>query len=320
MTDHVRVRPARPDELPSLLELPGEPERNADTRAYLAGLLDKTCTRPEWCFLAERHDGSEAVGSAVLWALPGRAVPDAVCLVEAPWAADDGGESVALPLLAYAAVRAKAAGAAELLHVIDKPAQPPQLQHLPERREAALVRAGFARVRDGHRFLWRAGQPVPPADPRLTFRGLHELGPGPFVELLTRLLADTADQRLAADVAEHGLPRAAEVLFEESLQLEHRPEWYEIGFTDDGAAAALSLPAISPSSPVIGFVGVGPEHRWRGFSASVVARGTRILADQGADEIRGDCDRANVAMYKGFLRCGYRNFADRLELIRRLRE
>lgn len=325
MPDPVRVRPAEPAELPALLALPDDParetvpaaERNDGTAAYLSDLLAQECTRPEWCFLAGPA-GAPPRGSAVLWSLPGRPVPAAVVLVEAPWEDADDGRSVALPLLEHACAEARARGAAELLHVLDSPVQPPQYQYGPAVRERVFADAGFALVRAGRRFRWLAGRELPPEDPRLTFRGLPELGEEPFVALLARLLAGTADTWLAADVAEHGLRGAAEKLFADSRELEHDPAWYEIGFTAAGAPAAVSLPAVSPSFPVIGFVGVDPDHRGQGFSASVVARGTRILAAHGATEIRGDCDAGNAAMAKGFERGGYVNFADRRELVRRL--
>lgn len=326
MPDPVRVRPAEPAELPTLLALPDDPtgeavpdraERNDGTAAYLSGLLAKKCTRPDWCFLAGQ-DGAPPRGSVVLWSLPEQPAPDAVVLVEAPWDDADEGRSVALPLLEHACAEARARGADELLYVIDAPVQPPQYQYHPAARERVFADAGFALVRAGRRFRWLAGQEVPPEDPRLTFRGLPELGEEPFVALLTRLLADTADQWLAADVAEYGLRGAAEKLFADSRELEHDPAWYEIGFTGDGAPAAVSLPAVSPAFPVIGFVGVDPAHRGQGFSASVVARGTRILAAHGATEIRGDCDAGNAAMARGFERGGYVTFADRRELIRKL--
>lgn len=37
----------------------------------------------------------------------------------------------------------------------------------------------------------------------------------------------------------------------------------------------------------------------------VVARGTRLLVEVGAEEIRGDCDAANTAMVMAFEREGY---------------
>ncbi|MFJ2935563.1 GNAT family N-acetyltransferase [Streptomyces sp. NPDC087219] len=332
------VRPARPDELPALVEHPGDPERNAATRAYLAQLLDSACTRPEWCLVAEDGDG-RLTGSVVLWTMPGHEVPLALVLFEAP---EDAPETAAA-LLDAAAVKARELGATELEHVVDSPAQAPQFQRSPEHRGELLRASGYAVIRDGRRFSLRvpaatgtgdggpeatatggtgpaSGAPdgLPADDPRLTFRSLAELGPEPFVAVLAELLADTADARLAADVRQHGARRAAELLFEETAELKHEPAWWELGYDADGTVAVISLPAENPIVPVIGFVGVAPAHRGKGYATSVVVRGTRVLAGAGATEIRGDCDAANVAMAKAFERAGYVNFADRLEFARAL--
>ncbi|MFE5484879.1 GNAT family N-acetyltransferase [Streptomyces sp. NPDC056527] len=310
------VRPARPDELPALVEHSGDTERNAATRAYLTQLLDSACTRPEWCLVAEDDDG-RLTGSVVLWTIPGHDVPLAVVLFEAP--ADS--PETATALLDAAAATARELGATELEHVVDSPAQAPQFQRNPERRGELLRTAGYEAVRDGRRFSLRnpgESGDLPADDARLTFRSLAELGPEPFVTVLAELLADTADARLAADVRQHGARRAAELLFEETAELKHEAEWWELGYDADGTVAVISLPAENPSVPVIGFVGVAPAHRGKGYATSVVIRGTRVLAAAGATEIRGDCDAANLAMARAFERAGYVNFADRLEFARPL--
>ena len=100
--------------------------------------------------------------------------------------------------------------------------------------------------------------------------------------------------------------------------MDDEPQRREIGYDADGTQAVISLPAHSPAFPVIGFVGVAPAHRGKAYSSSVVARGTAILAENGATEIRGHGDVDNVAMFKGFQRAGYDNFANRMESTRPL--
>ncbi|MFD8638020.1 GNAT family N-acetyltransferase [Streptomyces sp. NPDC059533] len=307
------IRSARPHELPALFEHPDDHERNAATRAYLDELLKAECTRPDWCLVAE-DDAGRLVGSVVLWTLPGHAVPYAFVLFEAP--AEDA--RVGSALLDAAARAARELGADELEHVVDSPAQAPQFQREPERRGELLRASGFRVVRDGRRFGLRVPAELPADDPRLTFRSLPELGPEPFVDLLEALLTLTSDARLAAYVRDLGARGAAERLFEETAELAHEPGWWEIGYAEDGTAAVISLPARNPSVHVIGFVGVAPAHRGKGYAASAVVRGTRLLAANGAVEIRGDCDAANGAMAKAFTRAGYENFADRLEFSRAL--
>jgi RimJ/RimL family protein N-acetyltransferase len=307
------IRTARPGEIPVEAHVDGDADRGESIRQYLTQLMEQGCTRPEWCFVAE--SGGRPVASAVLWTLPGGSVPSDLVLVEAPW--DDPALAVGVRLLDEVVGFARSAGADELGHVVDRPVQPPQFQHHPDRHEGLVRRAGFTLARDGRRFRWQAGAELPPQDDRLHFRSMAEIGPEPFVDLLAELLPDTADAWLADDVARYGPRQAAQRLFDKSLQLQHEPEWYEIGYDADGSPAVVSLPARSPSFAVIGFVGVAPGHRGRGYSSSVVARGTHILVQHGATEIRGDCDAANVAMVKGFERARYHLFAERRDFIHR---
>jgi predicted N-acetyltransferase YhbS len=297
------VRPAQPDEIPALTSVADDNERNASTAAYLQLLLAKECTRPEWCLVAESDAG--LVGNVVLWSMPGRDMPMDVVLLDAP---DDATGDA---LLAAAAAGARDLGATEQGHVLDTPAQPPQFQRDPEFREQLLARAGFSLIRDGRRFVWRDGTPLPPPDSRLTWRSLAELGPEPFIDVLADVFTDTADSIFRDEVAEHGVRGAATLNFNDMREMDHEPQWYEIGYDGDDRPVAVSLPARNAGSAVIGLVGVASAHRGHGYATAVVTRGAQILVANGATEIRGDCDAANVGMAKAFERAGFTNFADR---------
>ncbi|MEV0271783.1 mycothiol acetyltransferase [Hamadaea sp. NPDC050747] len=297
------IRTAHPDELPALTTSPEDDERNAATAAYLAGLLESGCTRPEWCLVAER-DG-RLIGNVVLWTIPGRTVPMDIVLLE------PGDAATGEALLAYAAEQARRLGAQTQGHVLDSPAQAPQFQRDPELREGLLAGAGFTVTRDGCRFLWTASDPMPAQDERLHWRTLAELGEAPFVELLADTFTDTKDSIFQAEIAEHGLRGAARRNVADMLEMNHQPAWYEIGYDAADTPVAISMPARTATSAVIGLVAVARIGRGQGYATSVVARGTRVLVDAGAEEIRGDCDADNIGMSKAFQRAGYRNFANR---------
>ncbi|MGW2588740.1 GNAT family N-acetyltransferase [Streptomyces sp. NPDC001515] len=309
------IRIARPDELPALVAPLGRTERNAGTAAYLADLLEKKCTRPEWCLVAE-DEGGRLTAATALWTMPGNDVPMALVLLEAPW--DEPGLVTGRALLAEAVALGGSLGATELGHVIDSPAQAPQFQTDPERRAELLRLAGFDLARDGRRFRREAGGELASHDERLTWRSLPDVGREPFLALLTEALPTSADAHLSALVARQGARSAAESLFADMEGFAYEPHWWEVGYAPDGTPAALSLPARNPGSAVIGLVAVAPACRGNGYATAVVARGTRLLVEAGAEEIRGDCDAANTAMVKAFERAGYENFADRQEYARRL--
>ncbi|HZE40049.1 MAG TPA: GNAT family N-acetyltransferase [Stackebrandtia sp.] len=302
------VRLARSDEIPAKLT-----RGNDEAAAYLDTLLDKGCTRPEWCFVAE--DDGEVSGSVVLWSMPDAEVPSDFVLWDAPW--DSDGLATGRALLDAAAKAAAEAGASRQGHVLDSPTQPPQFQDHAKEREELLRASGFDVARDGLRYRWRAGDAVVSPDAGLTWKSLEELGHDPFVDLLENILDDTRDSLLQADVKEHGLRCAAEIFWAECLEFEHRPQWFEIGFDGD-EPAAISLAGRNPTVAVVCFVGVSPKHRGKGYATAAASRCTEVLVGADAEEIRGDCDASNVAMAKGFERAGYENFARRLEFVREL--
>ncbi|MGW1066275.1 GNAT family N-acetyltransferase [Streptomyces aureus] len=297
------IRTARPDEIPALTTFPDDDERNAATAAYLTGLLESGCTRPEWCLVAER-DGRLA-GNAVLWTIPGRDVPMDIVLLE------PGDPDTGQALLAHAAQQARGLGAQTQGHVLDAPAQAPQFQRDPRLRETLLAGAGFTVARDGRRFEWTLGDPVPAQDERLHWRSLADLGEDPFVELLADTFTDTKDSIFQAEIAEHGLRGAAERNIADMLEMDHEPGWFEIGYDAADTPVAISMPARTPNSAVIGLVAVARAGRGQGYATAVVARGTHVLLDAGFDAIRGDCDADNIGMARAFQRAGYRNFANR---------
>jgi RimJ/RimL family protein N-acetyltransferase len=269
-------------------------------QAYLETLLEHRCTRPEWMVA----DGDSR---AVLWALPGGEVPSHVVLIETDW--NDSHLVAGRALMARVHERAARLGAEELGHTIDSPPVSPQFQEQAEARVALLEATGYELVRDGLRWLLADPAAVGEDGP-LSFRSLPEVGEGALVEAIASTFAGTPDAELTLEVERHGAAEAARRYLEDHEALEHRPEWFELGYACDELAGVI-MGARNPTSAVIAYVGVVPEQRGRGFAAALVRRGTSRLAAAGATEVRGDCDRDNVAMARAFERAGYTRFARR---------
>jgi RimJ/RimL family protein N-acetyltransferase len=275
------------------------PTQEVERAAYLETLLAQRCTRPEW-FVAD--GGSRAV----LWSLPGGEVPSHVVLLETDWNDPELRAGRALMMLVHE--HAARLGARELGYTIDSPPVAPQYQERPEARIALLEATGYELVRDGLR--WLLTDVPPSAEGPLTFRTLPEVGEDAFVDAIAATFEGTPDAELTLDVEQHGAREAARRYLEDHKALEHRPEWFELGYAGDGLAGVI-MGARNPTSAVIAYVGVVPSQRGRGFAAHLVRRGTQRLAAAGATEVRGDCDRDNVAMAKAFERAGYVQFARR---------
>jgi RimJ/RimL family protein N-acetyltransferase len=174
-----------------------------------------------------------------------------------------------------------------------------------------MTSAGYELLRDGLR--WRhagSSHDELPSIP-LDFRALPEVGEEAFVDALAATYQGTRDAWIAHSVEEHGNVGAARTDFLAYQQMEHVPEWWELAYAENGALVGLVIPARNPSAAVVAYVGIVPEQRGRGLAPQLVRRGTEQLLASGADEIRGDCDRANIALAKAFERAGYEQFARR---------
>ena len=300
----MRARPISPGEIDRFVETASDPEHREDQRGYLESMFSAGSMRPEWCYVAEDK------GRAALWTLPGVDEPLAIVLLDVAWNGDPSPASVLLETILE---DARALGAEELEHVLDSPPMWPQWQHSPEERTELLERAGFTLQRETSRFEWRGEDGLPSATGRLDFRTLEEVGEAAFVDAIERVSGGTLDREISAEREEFGAVEAARRFFELELQLEHDPAWCQLAYERSGEMVGLIMPARNPTSPVINYVGVVPEHRGRGYVDDLLARGTEILAAAGATTIRADTDTRNAPMAEAFERAGYRRFARRHE-------
>jgi RimJ/RimL family protein N-acetyltransferase len=91
--------------------------------------------------------------------------------------------------------------------------------------------------------------------------------------------------------------------------------WWRVAERPDGQVVGFGFPSRNTDLPVIGYLGVLPEHRGHGYVDEILAGITRFLAlEAGAKVIRADTDLVNRPMAAAFERAGYRNFARRLVL------
>ena len=72
----------------------------------------------------------------------------------------------------------------------------------------------------------------------------------------------------------------------------------ELGTSAHGALVGLIMPCRAPAMGTIGYVGVVPEQRGRGYGniTDLLARGTATLLHTGAPVLRADTDIDNVPM------------------------
>lgn len=294
-------------ELDRFVEAGGAADHRESVMQYVQSMFDAGSMRPEWCFVIE-EDG-ESLGRGALWTLPGMDEPLDLVLLDVPW--ED--LSFGVRLLKEVLERARSLGAREIGHVLDAPVMWPQWQSLSDRRVELLQRVGFVLRRETSRFEWRRENGALPVARPLDFRTLDEVGEAEFVGAIERVSEGTLDREIQDERDELGPAEAAREFFELERKLEYEASWCRLAYAADGGLIGLVMPARNPTSAVINYVGVVPEHRGKGYVDDLLAEGTEALHAAGAEYVRADTDTRNLPMAAAFRRAGYAEFARRRE-------
>ncbi|MFB6517081.1 GNAT family N-acetyltransferase [Streptomyces sp. NPDC056401] len=177
------------------------------------------------------------------------------------------------------------------------------LRAAAEARFAAARAAGYELLVERFLYRWTPERGLPARPGRLRFS--PEPDDAVFFDALRRIHSVTLDAHTLKTVAEHGLDRAAQ----EELDFFHwcpsPREWWQVAHTPDGDLAGIHIPAHNPSGPTIGFIGVVPEQRGRGYAYDLLAECTHVLVGQGAEFVTGATDRGNVPMAANFAKAGF---------------
>lgn len=299
---------------PLVVADPASPLTMAAYRANLA----RGEYRPEWTWIAEAGGDGPVLAAGVWWGRPGEAGPSTLDgLFAHESLRRDERAAVAGQLIAEAHhAFAAAGGATPDFHLFlpgDWRRQRDVVTALSWRWDAAL-RAGLTEELERLRFQWTNAAGLPRDSGRLRFRG--EPDDGVFEDLFCRALDGTLDAttRKTADAVGQREQARLDVAFYRDKMAGNR-DWWRVARTRDGEPVGFGVPSRNSDFPVVGYLGVVPEHRGHGYVGDILAEITRVLVTEaGAETIHADTDLANQPMATAFERAGYRNFARRVVL------
>lgn len=263
--------------------------------------------RPEWTWLAE--DGDTVVGRALWWGPSDSAHPVALdCLDVAPSVGDRTAVATAL-------VQAALAGFPQPVQYAVKVAggwrDDPATSAAVVWRRAAAHAAGLTREVERLQFEWTPAAGVPVATGALRFADASD---DEFVAVFTRIADGSLDAHTHASRAAKGVAATARAEMDFYLAAPGKREWWRLAYTPDGDVAGMAIPSATPYHVNVGYLGVVPEYRGRGYVDEVLGEITRIHAAGGAQRITATTDLGNAPMAAAFLRAGYRNTEIRLNL------
>lgn len=304
----MHIRPIHPHEVAAFASCGGSSEHVAAVQDYLERMFVTGAMRHEWCFVAE--DAGRLLGRVGYWTLPPHVAPSDAVLLDVPW---EGDLAIGARLLRTTLREARVVGATTIGHILDSLPLAPQWQDHHEQRIALLERVGFALQRETHRFEWPRGAGTPASRQRLRFRSFDEVGEAAFLAAMVRVSDGTLDRRIQQDREQHGPVGGARSLLALLRQMEHDPSWWQLAYTLDGALAGLTMPARNATAATIGYIGVTPEQRGRGYSDDLLAQIVTTLRGAGTGSIQADADVRNSPMARAFLHAGWEQFATRRE-------
>ncbi len=250
-------------------------------------------------------------------------------LARAVWWGFPDGRPLALDCVhVHPSVRDRVALAAELLergHAAfgDRPAyhvflsegwrEDPKAASALAWRKEAVGRAGLTDELERLRLAWTADEPVPEPSDRLVFRGDDD--DEAFVAAFRRVAEGTLDHATRLSLRTMDAEEQARQDVADYRQMPGDRSLWRLAYSAaDGSLVGVALPSANNAGPVVGYLGVVPEHRGHGYVDDLLGEITRCHAERGVERVAADTDRGNTPMVKAFERAGYRTFAIRLVL------
>jgi RimJ/RimL family protein N-acetyltransferase len=304
----VTVRTATPDDLELASSIGGVPPN-------LPATWNEGVRRPEWTYLALR-DGA-LVGRAVWWGWASSRVPILTDTLDLADSLTDGFERLAVgTALASAGFAALVPPAEERLVICWVPAgwrSGPEAPAVLE-KVAMWTGAGARLLVERLDLLWTRGDPVPAPSDRLEFR---PAGDDTLVDLVARCGDGSLDAHTAHRRARIGREATARSEVEQMRDFPGPREWWRGAYTPDGEPVGFVVPTRDGGCHAVGYLGVVPEHRGRGYVDDLLGECTRVLAvEQDAEQIVANTDVGNVPMAAAFARAGYADTGrHRLDLV-----
>jgi RimJ/RimL family protein N-acetyltransferase len=270
------------------------PENIARDKEFIQELWAKSLSRPEWFFLAEIK--GEAVGRVAYWRLKARQEELRMIFFKLPWERDY--LDVGLQLLLESWEKLRATDARYVVRQLSS-----AWDYLDEQREV-FEHAGMSLLQEKHAYLWRPTEPVTVPE-RLIYRTLAQVGESAYVQAIRQVTTGTLDREIQA----MGGAKAARQLFvilKEDTFFE--PEWLQLAYDSEGELIGLVAPVRmldNEEEGSIGYIGVVPEKRGRGYIHDLLAKGMAISQSVGVLMVYSEVDSENNPIRWAFERAGH---------------
>jgi RimJ/RimL family protein N-acetyltransferase len=258
--------------------------------------------RPDWTWIAVRDDDDTVVARAAWWAGPEDSNP-----LNLDWF-DFTDFDAAVELLRTAPLRSD--------YQIKLP---PDWRDRPEVSAAVTARinaataAGMCQLVERYHYRWTPDCGLPPRPSRLVFR--PEPDDAVLLDVFRRINQGSLDAHVRRTVAEQGLEASARQELDGLRWMPGPRGWWRLAYTPGGDLIGIAVPTRNYNDPVVGYIGVVPEHRGNGYAYDLLVEATHVLVAEGVDRIVAATDLTNMPMAATFARAGYPVDERRIDLV-----
>jgi len=293
----MQFRWANPTDLPAVTALMAATGTTIDTanRTGFHDFIERRMYRPEWMRVADR-DG-EVMAAAVFWGPPEGDTPASLDGLF-------GDASTWTPLLA------EVPNIDYHMFLPGNWRDDPAVTAALHPRQSAAAAAGLTELLERYRYEWTTGAPVPRSTGRLDFR--PEPDDSAWARMFAAVAEGSLDHNTRDEVAKVGPSKYAEAEVELYKSFPSPRDWWFFAYDQAGELVGFGLPSTNHGGPVVGFLGVLPAYRGRGYVDEILDGITRSHIDRDAKRIVADTDSTNEPMARSFERSGYHRFGVRL--------
>ena len=274
-----------------------DPDRSAWVEEMLSRFWNEGRSSPGQCFVAEEQ-GTQ-VARVAYWSQLRNPADLFIFGLALPWQSDY--LVVGKELLGASLEQMRNRGAVSVTHYFYA-----EFDGHVEERHRLMPELGFRMFQDKVRHLW-TGARLPAVPDRLVFRTVPEAGEEAFLAAVRRVTVGTLDREDQARVEQLGAEAAAR----EYLRLlddadDPSRDWWLLGYDGAGELIGLVVPQpLDEEECTIGYIGVVPEMRGRGYALDLLVKATALLQSRGFGRSVAEVDRLNAPMRAALERAGY---------------
>ncbi len=169
-------------------------------------------------------------------------------------------------------------------------------------RIEAATAAGLRMIVERYGYRWTTDHALPRRPGRLEYRS--ESDDEVVLDMFRRVHIGTLDAHARRTVTARGLDAAARKDFDILCRMPRAREWLKLAHTRAGEPVGLVATSWA-AEPLIGYIGVVPEHRGNGYAYDLLVEATHLLVAEGAEAIVANTDTTNHPMVATFERAGY---------------